>query len=126
LPRTGDVVEAWKVVVGVGKGVAPGMGLFLRSASIREGPAGTLRVALPEGPVKERFHDPLIRRPLADALSESLGRRIELVLDEASAARASAARISQEEVREGRLRELVAREPLLERAVKELDLELLE
>ena len=39
---------------------------------------------------------------------------------------AGPARISQETVREGRLRELVGKEPLLERAVEELDLELLD
>jgi hypothetical protein len=69
----------------------------------------------------------LVRRPLADALSEKLGRPVDVMLEEASDARATtASRISQDEVRQGRLRELVAREPLLERAVKELDLELLE
>jgi len=35
-------------------------------------------------------------------------------------------RITRESVRKGRLRELIEREPLLERAVEELDLELLE
>jgi hypothetical protein len=127
MPRTSDLGEAWQAVLASGKGVAAGMGLFLRGASLREEAQGTVRVGLPEGPVRERFHDPLVRRPLADALSEKLGRPVDVMLEEASDARATtASRISQDEVRQGRLRELVAREPLLERAVKELDLELLE
>jgi hypothetical protein len=39
---------------------------------------------------------------------------------------AEAGRITQETVRQDRLRELVAREPVLRRAVEELDLELLD
>ena len=35
-------------------------------------------------------------------------------------------RITQDVVRQGRLRELIAREPVLQRAVEELDLELLD
>jgi hypothetical protein len=125
--RTNDLGEAWQSVIASGKGVAAGMGLFLRGASLFEESPGTVRVTLPEGPVRERFHDPVVRRPLADALSERLGRSVDLTLDEGAGERApTPSRISQDEVRQGRLRELVAREPLLERAVKELDLELLE
>jgi hypothetical protein len=39
---------------------------------------------------------------------------------------APGARITTESVRKSRLRELIAKEPLLERAVEELDLELLD
>jgi hypothetical protein len=43
-----------------------------------------------------------------------------------SGAVAPGARITTESVRKGKLRELIAKEPLLERAVEELDLELLD
>jgi hypothetical protein len=126
-PPSADLGEAWRRVIDSGTGVARGLGPFLRAATVRESPSGTIRLAIADGPARDRLQDQLVRRPIADALSDTLGRRVELVLDEGEpAASVSAARISEDEVRRGRLRELVAREPVLERAVKELDLELLE
>ena len=48
------------------------------------------------------------------------------MLEAAEAPAEGAARVTLESVREGRLRELLAKEPALERAVTELDLELLD
>jgi hypothetical protein len=64
-----------------------------------------------------------------DGLSRGLGRAVELVVESLGAVEVTlprASRVTPETVRQGRLRELLAQEPLLERAVEELDLELLE
>src|SRR5690606_2138559 len=105
-------------------GAPPGLGPFLRSAPVTEGAGGEVRIRLPAGPLLERLRDPGTLSQLAHGLAGQLGRAPRLVLDadEAPADR----RITLESVRRDRLRELLAKEPLLERAVEELDLELLD
>jgi len=124
------LVQSWERMIAQGRGVMPGLGPFLRAASVREDPPGTVRVSLPPGPARERLEDASVRRSLGDALSDVAGRPLELVLaDDAgigAAAPAEPPRVTQDTVREGRLQELLDREPLMERAVQELDLELLE
>ena len=72
----------------------------------------------------------MVIRGLSDALSEELGRRVQLLLDALDEGPAASGegtqRVTPENVREGRLRELLALEPLLGRAVEELDLELMD
>jgi hypothetical protein len=66
---------------------------------------------------------------LGGALSETLGRRVEVALEAPGGPPEegeAGERITPGAVREGRLRELLEREPLLGRAVEELDLEMLE
>jgi hypothetical protein len=105
------------------------MGPFLRVARVREEPAGVVRVDVPAGPARDRVVDSTARRALADALSAGLKRRVDVILEvrgSASDAEETAPRVTPEAVRSGRLRELLEREPLLEHAVEELDLEILE
>jgi hypothetical protein len=87
-----------------------------------------VRVALSHGPARERLEDPLVRRALSDALTAEMGRSVTILLETEAGARGgeSDGRVTAEAVREGRLRDLLALEPLLGQAVKELDLELLE
>src|SRR5690606_12566364 len=100
-----------------GPGVVPGLGPFLRTATVTEGPEGTVRVVLPPGPARERLADPTVRRALGATLSSASGRRLEVTLpdDENPAPPLpEPPRVTHETVREGRLEELLDREPLLE------------
>jgi hypothetical protein len=103
----------------------PGMGPFLRVATVTEGPGGEVLVRVPGGPALERLREPVVLHQVSSALSAQLGRGVRVVAGAADAP-AEGARITQETVRQDRLRELISREPVLERAVEELDLELLD
>jgi DNA polymerase III subunit gamma/tau len=125
-PPASSVAEAWeRVLEGSGR-VLPGMATFLRVATVREVSAGNIEIDLPPGPGHERLSDLKARTTLAGALSEALGRRVTLTLAEAKKVADAGARITPETVKQGRLKELTEKEPLLARAVEELDLELLE
>ncbi|MFP3948593.1 MAG: hypothetical protein ACLFWG_07670, partial [Longimicrobiales bacterium] len=123
----GDLEASWERLLATGQGIPPGMSPFLRAARARSLGHGVLEVALPAGPGLERLQEPVIRRGLADAVTAVAGREVELRVSEGDASRdRSENRISPETVRQDRLRKLLEREPLLERAVEELDLELLD
>ncbi len=123
------VQRAWSRLLDDGEGIPPGLTPFLRAATVREPEDGVVEVRLPPGPALERLQDPVPRRRLAEVLGRLLGSepRLEIVEGEAAGeVGGGARRITRESVREDRVRELVRREPLLERAVEELDLELLD
>ncbi len=121
------VSQAWEYILETGDAIPSGMRPFLRAAKVTEEPSGRVLIELPAGPGLERLSSPTTHRRLADALEELLQRPAELTLREAGDGSDEApARISQETVRADRLTELMKREPLLERAVEELDLELME
>ena len=121
------VSQAWEYILEAGDAIPSGMRPFLRAAKVTEEPGGRVLIELPAGPGFERLSSRTTHRRLADALEELLQRPTELTLREAGDASDEApARISQETVRADRLTELMKREPLLERAVEELDLELME
>jgi DNA polymerase-3 subunit gamma/tau len=122
-----DLATAWASMLESGRGVPPGFSPLLRAAAVSEGEGGRIEVLLPEGPALERLQDSPTLRQVAGALGATLGREVELdVRASGPQGGVGHGRITQESVRRGRLRELVEREPLLERAVEELDLELLE
>jgi hypothetical protein len=127
-PRSLELTDAWRALASGGRSIPSGLGLFLRAATVREEPPGSVRVALSHGPARERLEDPLVRRALSDALTAEMGRSVTILLETEAGARGgeSDGRVTAEAVREGRLRDLLALEPLLGQAVKELDLELLE
>ena len=117
-----DAATAWARMLDAG-GAPAGMAPFLRAATVSEGPGGDVRVRLPAGPGLDRLREPAQLGRLTSGLADQLGRSPRIVLD---AAEAADARITLESVRRGRLHELLAKEPALERAVEELDLELLD
>ncbi len=125
-----DLTTAWFRVLEAGQGVPTGMSSFLRTSRPRDAGEGKVALELP-APAAERFGAVAgARHALQEALSQALGRAVELEITALSDApeqgRDGPARVTQDTVRQGRLRELVEKEPLLERAVEELDLELLE
>ena len=99
----------------------------MRAAVVELGEDGALVVELPAGPGLERLREQTALRTIQDALEVLMGERPEIVvraMSEASSEKLE--RITPETVRSDRLRELIQREPLLQHAVEELDLELLD
>ncbi len=129
-PKGLDLESGWAWVLDQGEGVPTGLTAFLRAGRLTSPDpvdgADPLHVELRvDGAAIERMEGDGPQRSLATALGEALGRKVELEvlpLEEEEAG----VRVTQETVKEGRLREYVAEEPLLERAVLELDLELLD
>ena len=115
---------AWDGMLSAGAG-PPGMGPFLRAAKVSEGPDATVHIRVPPGPAFDRLRDPGTLRQLSVALATHLGRAAPIVVD-LEEGPSEPARVTRETVREGRLSELLKREPVLRRAVEELDLELLD
>ncbi len=124
IPPSGPAADAWERMLNAGSAPS-GMGPFLRAATVTEGLGGEVRVRVPAGPARERLQDPVVLRQLSTALGTELGRAVRVVSDAPEGA-SEGGRITKEGVRKDRLRELIAREPVLERAVEELDLELLD
>ncbi len=122
-----SATEAWARLMRAGKGIPAGMRPFLLAAVVDVATDGALVVELPEGLGLERLRDPRALVTLQDALEASMGHRPSIVVrasTEASSEKPE--RITPETARGDRLRELIQREPLLQRAVEELDLELLD
>lgn len=116
--------EAWTRWLASGRGVPRGLSAFLRSASVEES-GGVVQISPPQGPAMERLREASVLGEIASALQPWLGRRPSLRVVEPEAAE-PAPRISQGEVRADTLKSLYRKEPRLERAVQELDLELME
>ncbi|NIP60031.1 MAG: DNA polymerase III subunit gamma/tau [Gemmatimonadetes bacterium] len=130
-PLSLDPEDAWRTVLDAGDGVPQGMLAFLRAARVRAVDDGILEVAVPAGPALDRLQDPSTRRELAEALGRVMGGAPEIRVSrleegDRDGRSGTTHRISPEAVREDRLKALLEREPLLGRAVEELDLELLE
>jgi len=124
-----DVRAAWRGVLEAGDGVPTGMGLILRPARLSVTGPGAIQVGVPPGsPVLERLSRPVVRRPLEEALAKRLGRPVslEFVASAEAGAPSGGGRITAEAAREERLKRLVEEEPVLEAAVQEWDLELLD
>ncbi len=126
-----DPVEAWRTYVEAGEGVPPGLGPFLRSATVRPGTDGSLVVELPDGPGFERMSKPAVKAAVSAGLAVHLDGAPVLEVrkrgePDSGNDPAGPNRVTQTTVRETRLQELIEQEPLLERAVEELDLELLD
>jgi hypothetical protein len=105
------------------------MALILRGAELALGASNEVLVRVPDGsPLLDRMADEASRRPLRTALSERLGRPVELefTTDESAQSDRGLRRITAEGARQERLRRLTAEEPLLNAAVQAWDLELME
>ena len=120
--------DAWGLLVEQGTGVPSGMRPFLKVATVSHSEAeGVVVIELPAGPGLERLEDPSARRTLKTALGRLMNTEPEIVVrasgDETPPRRE---RISSEAVRNDRMTGLIKREPRLQHAVDELDLELLD
>jgi len=100
---------------------------FLRAAHVAAVEGERVVLELPPGPGLERMtSDSAVRRKLADALAERLGRPVELEVRAAGSGSGPAPRLTPERVREEQLKRLAREEPVLGKAVQEWELELLE
>lgn len=118
--------EAWKAWLDSGSGVPRGLGSFLRSARVSEDPDGRVRISDVAVPALDRLHEPSVQQAIRQGLAPHLGRVPELVLDAPDAPPTKSARVTEAEVRDHALKALYRQEPRLQRAVEELDLELME
>ena len=123
---TDDIVEAWNRWVGSGRGMPAGLGPFLHSASIVEDDDGGLVITPLPGPAVERLGQSTVIEAIREGMTPFLGRRPVLRVVTPAEAQAPAERITREEVHADTLKALYRQEPRLERAVEELDLELME
>jgi DNA polymerase III subunit gamma/tau len=125
-PTPISLTAAWREVMATGEGLAGGLSLLLRGATVRPGAGeGEVELVVPPGsPALERLESPGGRRPLEAALSQRLGAEVKLRCVQEEAAPASGGRITAESAKRDRLKRLTDSEPLLARAVTEWDLEL--
>jgi hypothetical protein len=129
---TPSVVEtALRALVASGKGLPPGIGIFLKAAQVAELGPDRLVLELPQGPGLERLTtEPVALRALEDALEGRLARRLQLevrAVGRGPGGRAQQpARLTPERVKAERLARMSRDEPLLGRVVEEWELELLD
>ena len=122
-----DPVAAFDRLLASGRGIPAGLRPFLHGA-LRErvGDKG-LRLTVAPGPGLDRLRRPGIVGRLCEALGEYLDFRPRIeVVEGPHPGSSGPGKASRERVRRERLGQLVEREPLLARAVEELDLELLD
>ena len=133
--RSSSLAEGWKAVVADGRRIGPGLTPFLHAATVVEETSdGVLVLRVPGELGSERLGRSDVLPKLEKALALLSGRdsaKISIVAEvggsEAdSVAAAPTVRVSQETVRVTRLQELIRKAPHLERAVAELDLELVD
>ena len=134
----------WNAVLSDHERIGHGLSFLLKgSAKLTESGRG-FSVVVAAGPASEQLRDPSRRRALRDALALHSGRDsadISIEIDEGdrsgragaadgtagrARAPAPAGRVTRDSVRESRLNELVKQAPQLEKAVIELDLELVD
>ncbi len=133
--RPCPLAEGWRAVVADGRRMGPGLSPILHAATVvEETGEGVLVLRVPGGLGIERLASPKVLPKLEEALALHSGRdsaKISIVAEDdgakgSSTAAPASARIGRETVRATRLEELVRRAPFLERAVSELDLELVD
>ena len=123
----GDPVAAFGTVLRQGRGTLPGgLPTILKGASVETAGERGLRIGLPDG----MGLDDLPRSSVA-SLRQALARHLDYapeidIVEGGGAAPRAPRAVSPQQVRQERLEELVEREPLLARAVEELDLELVD
>ena len=117
---------AWRSWLDDGRTVPRGLAALLRAAAFEEAEDGTLTISSVESLAAERLRERRVLDQVRHGLAPYLGRVAEIVVRESGEEQAPARRVTQEEVREDTLKALFRQEPRLERAVEELDLELME
>ena len=129
-PPATTLAEGWQSLRGDRervKRIAPGLWTLLQAATVRETNEG-LRLEIPAGLEWAEWRRPRVLRGLEAALALHAGRdsaRIHMVENE-PAADEGGGRVTPETVRQTRLQELVRKAPQLERAIEELELDLLD
>jgi hypothetical protein len=123
---TGSAADAWRDWLDEGIGVPRGLGSFLRSATVADGPEGRVHISGIAPPASERLAEPAVQSAIREGLAARLGRAPELVFEVLAAAPAKTPRVTEAEVRRHALEALYRQEPRLQKAVEELDLELME
>ncbi len=121
-----DLDEAWHRWLDAGSSVPRGLGAFLRSAHIQEGAEGSIVVTPLPGPAIERMGQPAVITEICDGMAPYLGRRPDVRVEAPDMPPEAPARVTREEVQADTLTALYRQEPRLERAVEELDLELMD
>lgn len=99
-----------------------GLATLLRAGELSGPDEGRVLLRI-DAAAAERLGEAGIGPALAANLGQLMGHELRLLVE---APAGDAERVTQQTVKEGRLREYIAEEPLLERAVLELDLELLD
>jgi DNA polymerase-3 subunit gamma/tau len=122
----GSAEEAWQDWLDKGPGVPKGLGSFLRSATVSDGPGGRVHISGIAPPASERLAEPAVQHAIREGLATRLGRVPDLVFDSPASPPSKAARVTEAEVRDHALKALYRQEPRLQKAVEELDLELME
>lgn len=122
----GNVQDAWRQWLEAGRGLPKGLTAFLRSSSVRDAGDGRIAIIPLPGPAAERIARPAVLAEVAEGLAPWLGRRPRLSVEEARVDADPPARVTPDEVRADTLKALYRQEPRLERAVVELDLELMD
>jgi DNA polymerase-3 subunit gamma/tau len=118
--------EAWQDWLEHGRGVPKGLGSFLRAATVADGPGGRVHISGLAAPASERLAEPAVQQAIREGLAGRLGRVPEVVFEAPPATAAKPARVTEAEVRRHAMEALFRQEPRLEKAVEELDLELME
>ena len=136
LPGALTAADAWRLLVEEGAGVPSGMRPFLKAATVSHSEAeGVVVIELPAGPGLERLEDSAARRTLQKALGGLMNTEPQIVVRASGDSAPDGApdgahprreRIGPESVRKDRMKGLIKREPRLQHAVDELDLELLD
>ena len=123
---TEDIREAWRRWLDSGRGMPSGLSPFLHSAAVSEDDTGALVITPLPGPAVDRLGQATVIEAIREGMTPFLGRRPVLRVDAPNSDRARPDRVSREEVHADTLKALYRQEPRLERAVEELDLELME
>jgi DNA polymerase-3 subunit gamma/tau len=124
--RTDSAATAWQDWLDHGPGVPRGLGSFLRAATVTDGLGGRIHISGVAEPAGERLAEPAVQQAIREGLAGRLGWVPELVLDAPAPAPAKANRATKAEVHDDTLKALYRQEPRLQKAVEELDLELMD
>ena len=123
------LAAAWRALLDDGErmaGLPRGLAPFLRAATPSEAD-GALGLEI-EGPAEARLRQPAVLRKLEEGLALHAGRKSAriAILGGGADRGGEGARVTEDSVRRTRLQELVKRAPHLERAVDELELDLVD
>jgi hypothetical protein len=121
-----DIEEAWLRWLESGTGIPTGLSAFLKTSEASTDDDGRLVLRPLPGPAHERLGSRAVLEHIREGLAPYLTRRPEIVVGAPAEPPAPGRRVTQEEVHADTLRALYRQEPRLERAVQELDLELMD